>query len=181
MKRGTLAAMLLSLWMANGLLQAADFPAHVQNELPEAQRLGEGGYHWFGLKIYHAVLWVDKSGYQPIHRGSGKLILDLRYTRSLNGERIAESSIDEIRNLGLGTPVQHTEWLGMLKALFPDVHEGTQISGVYLPAQGARFYLNGRVLGEINDAEFAQAFFSIWLDERTSASKLRSQLLDQRS
>ncbi len=175
------AAILLSLLLINGIAQAATVPVHIQSELPGAQLLGQGGYRWFGLKIYDAMLWVDKSGYQPITATSGKFILDLRYARNLDGVRIAESSIDEIRKLGLGTAAQHEEWLGRMKALFPDVHEGTHISGVYLPAEGARFYLDGKLLGEINDAEFAQAFFSIWLDERTSAAKLRSQLLDKGS
>jgi Chalcone isomerase-like len=40
-----------------------------------------------------------------------------------------------------------------------------------------RFYLDGKLLGEIADVEFAQAFFAIWLDPRTSASNLRKQLL----
>ena len=65
-----------------------------------------------------------------------------------------------------------------MKAIFPDVRKGTHISGVYLPDKAARFYLDGKLLGEVDDPEFARAFFSIWLDMRTSASSLRSQLLN---
>lgn len=154
--------------------QAANIPAHIQQELPDARLSGQGTFRWYGLKIYDATLWVGESGYQ---NNSAKFILNLNYARELYGEKIAKASIDEIRELGIGSGEQQQAWLGKMKALFPDVREGSQISGVYLPGQAARFYLDGKLLGEINDAEFAQAFFAIWLDPRTSASGLRKQLL----
>ena len=154
--------------------QAANIPAHIQQELPDARLSGQGTFRWYGLKIYDATLWVGKSGYQ---NNSAKFILNLSYARELYGEKIAKASIDEIRELGIGSGEQQQAWLGKMKALFPDVKEGSQISGVYLPGQAARFYLDGKLLGEINDAEFARAFFAIWLDPRTSASGLRKQLL----
>jgi hypothetical protein len=152
-------------------------PAHILGELPDAHLSGQGSFRWFGLKIYDATLWVEKTGFQPGSPASSKFVLELSYSRDLYGERIAQSSIGQIRLLGFGSSAQQAEWLEKMKSLFPDVHEGTHISGVYLPAQGARFYLDGKLLGEIDDPEFARAFFAIWLDERTSAAKLREQLL----
>ncbi len=167
----------VALCITLGVAQASSIPAHIQTELPNAQLQGQGNFRWFGLKIYAATLWVDKASFNTNVPTSSKFILDLNYARDLYGERIAESSIDEIRKLGLGSKTQHVVWLSKMKSLFPDVHEGTHISGVYLPNQGARFYLDGKLLGEIDDPEFARAFFAIWLDERTSATKLRKQLL----
>jgi len=151
-----------------------DIPAHIQQELPNARLSGEGSYRWFGLKIYDASLWVGEQGYQA---NSARFILNLSYARDLHGERIAQASIDEIRKLGMGSSAQQQAWLSAMKALFPDVHEGSQISGLFTPDHGARFYLDGKVLGDIADPEFARAFFSIWLDPRTSAPGLRSKLL----
>jgi hypothetical protein len=142
--------------------QAANIPAHIRQELPDARLSGQGTFRWFGLKIYDAALWVGESGYQP---ASTKFILNLSYARELYGERIAQASIDEIRELGIGSSAHQQAWLNKMKALLPDVQEGSQISGVYLPGQAARFYLDGKLLGEI------------WLDPRTSASSLRKQLL----
>ncbi len=152
-------------------------PSYVLNELTDARLSGRGSFRWFGLKIYDAALWVEKNGYKADAPMSAKFVLDLGYDRDLYGERIAQSSISEISQLGFGTEGQRAAWLGKMKALFPDVQAGTHISGVYLPAQGARFYLDGKPLGEIDDPEFARAFFAIWLDPRTSAPQLRSQLL----
>jgi hypothetical protein len=172
-------AIVLGLMVCVLPTHAADtvVPAHIQSELRDARLSGQGTFRWFGLKIYDAALWVEKDDFQPATPVTSRLVLDLRYARELYGERIAQSSIDEMRQLGYGSPAQQRVWLEKMTALFPDVREGTHISGVYLPAQGARFYLDGRLLGEIDDAEFARAFFAIWLDARTSAAGLRKQLL----
>ena len=40
-----------------------------------------------------------------------------------------------------------------------------------------RFFHNDRALGALNDERLRRAFFSIWLDPRTSAPDLRRKLL----
>ena len=157
--------------------QAADIPTHIRNEISDARLAGQGSFRWFGLKIYDAELWVEDRDFRPDAPESSRFVLNLTYARDLYGERIARTSINEIGRLGFGTLAQRKLWLEQMEALFPDVHDGTRISGIYLPGQGARFYLNGNPLGEIADSEFARAFFAIWLDPRTSASSLRNQLL----
>lgn len=170
----TALCLVMLLATAQGTNNPENIPAHIQQELPNARLSGEGSYRWFGLKIYDAALWVGEQGYQA---SSARFILNLNYARDLYGERIAQASIDEIRQLKMGSSTQQQAWLSAMKALFPNVHEGSQISGVFLPEHGARFYLDGKLLGEIADPEFAQAFFAIWLDPATSASSLRSKLL----
>ena len=57
-----------------------------------------------------------------------------------------------------------------------DVKPGDHILGVYRP-DGARFYQDDRLIGAIGVPGFAEAFFGIWLDARTSAPDLRQALL----
>jgi hypothetical protein len=114
----TIAALCLTLCMSAA--HAANLPSHIQQELPDARLSGQGTFRWFGLKIYDAALWVGSTGYQP---ASVKFILNLSYARELHGERIAQASIDEIRQLGLGSTVQQVVWLSKMKELFPDVKE----------------------------------------------------------
>jgi hypothetical protein len=45
------------------------------------------------------------------------------------------------------------------------------------PGRGTRFFHNDKPIGLIEGNEFAQAFFSIWLDERTQAPSLRESVL----
>lgn len=160
---------------ARAAAQAA--AAHVEQHLPQARLAGKGAFTWFALRIYDAELWVGDKGYRADAPGAAPLVLDLRYARKLDGVKIAEASAQQMEKIGAGTPARRAEWLARMKAIFPDVKEGTQISGVYLPAGGALFYLDGKPLATVPDQEFAQAFFGIWLDPRTTAKALREALL----
>ena len=173
-----LCGLLLTVCLNSVQAQAVrtDVPLHIRNEIPEAVLQGSGSYRWFGLRIYDASLWTEPQGWQG---NNPHFALDLTYARSLYGRKIAEASLTEIEKLKFGSTEQHQRWLQQMNALFPDVNEGSRITGIYHAGNSARFYLNGKWLGEIKDPEFAKAFFAIWLDPRTSAPRLREQLILQ--
>ena len=150
------------------LLLAVALPAQA-----DLQPLGAGTLRWFGLKIYDATLWT--AGGAPDF--ARPLRLELRYARSLSGAAIAERSDEEIARLGFGTAAERRRWLDAMRRLFPDAAEGAALAGEHRPGPGARFTRNGQTLGEIADAGFSRAFFSIWLDPRTSVPGLRAALL----
>jgi hypothetical protein len=156
---------------------AQSSPAYVRQALPEATLVGQGLYRWFGLSIYKARLWGDKTKVTATGWASNSFALELEYTRTLYGEKIAIASIDEIKKLGIGTNAQHDQWLADMKKIFPNVEEGHQLTGLFSPGQPSRFFLNGKAIGEISDPEFGPAFFGIWLHPKTSAPKLRQLLL----
>jgi hypothetical protein len=156
-------------------VQASTLP--VPHELEQARLSGQGSYRWFGIKLYEASLWRESGVRNAASVLDEKFILELVYARDFQGEQIAEASMDEIRKLELANSAQQLAWLKRLREVLPDVSEGARLSGVNLPGVGLRFYYEGKLLNEIADAEFARAFFSIWLDERTSAPRLRNQLL----
>jgi hypothetical protein len=86
-----------------------------------------------------------------------------------------QSSLDEMRKLG--KPVdQHPEWAAELARVLPSVTKGVTLTGVHRPGEGATFYEQDKVIGQINDV-LARAFFAIWLDPRTSDPSLRQSLL----
>jgi hypothetical protein len=58
------------------------------------------------------------------------------------------------------------------------VKEGDHITGVYIPGQGAVFFHNDQRTGRL-DQTLAQAFFSIWLDPKTSEPDLRTALIGE--
>lgn len=156
---------------------AIEAPATVQREIEQARLAGQGEFRWFGMNIYRARLWVGAAGYRAEAPTSSKFALELRYARALEGARIATSSEQQMQKLGLGSATQRAAWLTRMTALFPDVQVNSRIVGVYLPQIGARFYLDGKLLGEVADPEFGRAFFAIWLDPNTSAPDLRAALL----
>jgi len=151
--------------------------APIRAAVPEASLLGKGNYTWFGLSLYEARLWADKKSFSAPNWQGSSIALELVYARRLYGERIAVASTDEIKKLGTGTPTQHEAWLSAMKKIFPDVDEGTQLTGVYAPGQPTRFFRDGTPIGEVSDPDFGVAFFGIWLHPKTSAPKLRAALI----
>lgn len=133
------------------------------------RRWGRGGFRRFGLAIYDATLWAGDDPLRP------PLVLRLDYHRRIDGRTIAEASMNEMRQLG-ASELQLRRWGAEMLRLFPDVRPGDDITGVWRP-EGARFFHNGRPLGELAEPEFARRFFAIWLDPRTSAPALRAALL----
>jgi hypothetical protein len=162
---------LLSTALANSVV--------LKQVLPEATVIGSGSFRWFGLKLYDASLWAVRSSFNSDNWQSTPLALELNYARSLEGRRIAEASIDEMKKLGIGTSAQHKAWDDAMKQIFPDVDKTTQLTGLYVPGQPTRFFRNGSPVGEITDPAFGAAFFAIWLHPKTTAPKLRSALLGQ--
>lgn len=133
-------------------------------------RWGSGEFRRFGFLVYEATLWAGDDPQRP------PLALKLTYRRNIRGAAIAEASVKEMRQLGVTDEATLARWGRIMAGLFPDVQDGDFILGEYQPGS-ARFYFNGRWLGAIEEAEFARAFFAIWLDARTSAPALRAALL----
>lgn len=161
------------------LARAEAAPEHIARELPQARLAGQGSYTWFGLKVYEARLYVGARGFDSAAPDAAPFVLDLRYARRLDGARIADASADQMARTGAGTPAQRAQWLLRMRQIFPDVAEGSRISGAWQPGAGTRFYLDGTLIGTIADPSFGRAFFGIWLSPATTARGLRQALLAQ--
>lgn len=148
-------------------------PAPVDQHVANARLAGKGTFTYFLLKIYDAELWVGERGYEA----NAPFALDLRYARKLDGLKIADASADQMQKTGAGSPAQRKAWLGTMRELFPDVGDGSRITGVNVPHVGAVFYLDGKLLGSVPDPVFARAFFGIWLGANSTAPALRQALL----
>ncbi len=180
---GTAVALLL-LWPVLGVAQPAvadraQVPAYIARDIVDARPAGRGKLTWFGLHIYDARLYVPERGIDVTDLGSQRFALALTYARPVDGKAIAERSRDEIVKLGLGSQEQRITWLREMAAIFPDVDAGQTLSGLHLADGTTRFYLDGRLIGRIDDRAFGSAFFAIWLDPRTSVPKLRNELLQR--
>ena len=148
-----------------------------RTDLPDARLVGSGDLSWLGFRIYTARLWSQQ---QPF-TADKPFALELTYHRSISRSRFVDTSLAEIRRLSGNrySAEQLKRWEDDMTRAFIDVSDGDQLTGVYLPGVGCRFYSQSRPLAEIRDPVFASAFFAIWLDERTKDSRLRAQLLGQ--
>lgn len=149
---------------------------HITRYVSEGRLAGEGKLTWLGFHVYDARLYAAPRFDVAAPFGQ-PFVLELTYARKLEGKAIAEASRDEIQRLGLGDEAQQRRWLAQMEKIFPDVDKGRRIAGVFQPGVGARFYVDGVFAGSVDEPEFGRAFFSIWLDPRTRAPRLRESLL----
>lgn len=153
----------------------ASAAADWRTTLPTAQRLGEGDFTWFGLRLYTARLWTAG----PVQDWNHPFALELLYHRSISRETLVQASLEEMQRLGPDSvTAQSVEaWTQAMQAAFVDVRPGMRITGLYLPGKGCRFYVDGKLSHEVADPVFARAFFAIWLDPRARDPQLRQRLL----
>jgi hypothetical protein len=159
-----------------GAAASADAPAYVARYLGDGRLAGEGRLTWFGFHVYDARLYASPR-FDVADPFAQPFVLELTYARKLDGKAIAESSRDEIRRLGFGDEARQRRWLAHMEKLFPNVDKGSRIAGVYQPGGAVRFYVDGTFVGSVGEPDFGRAFFSIWLDPRTRAPRLRESLL----
>jgi hypothetical protein len=166
-----------NLTLAIALTSSAAFAqaALWQQDLPQAKVLGSGDLRWFGLHIYSAKLWSEAL----VFDAKASFALEITYQKNISRERFVDTSIDEIKRLRGDTVSAATlqRWKAHMETAFTDVKSGDQLIGVHLPKIGCRFYSRDKLLAEIKDTEFADAFFSIWFDPRSKDSGLRKQLI----
>jgi hypothetical protein len=152
---------------------AAELPAAVCTLLQTCRLIGQGQLRWWGFHVYDAGLWSPNGRWQA----QAPYALDIRYARRVTGAQLAETSVDELRRLGIGDEAALSRWGAAMRKLFPDVATGSRLIGVHVPQRGALFYSATAYLGAIEEPEFASGFFAIWLDPRTQTPDLRAALL----
>lgn len=157
-------------------VRAQTLAPELRSALPTATLSGQATMTFWGFDVYQAGLWATP-GFDPAQYHQTPFALSLTYLRSLQGSEIAKRSIVEMRRQGPITAQDETAWETQMRALFPNVNAGDNLTGVHLPGRGAEFWSGGRKLGEVRDVAFSQRFFGIWLSTQTSEPALRLALL----
>jgi hypothetical protein len=104
--------------------------------------------------------------------------LELSYFWGIKGSDISKAG-DAIlaRNVDPDTLAQLRPRLDQMNALYETVNPGDRYALTYVPGLGTELALNGRRKGIIPGADFAAAYFRIWLGEQAIDAALRDQLL----
>jgi len=168
------AALCLAVPAATAMTAPA-LPPAVAALAPGLVPQGGGVLRFLGIAVYDGWYWSEDRSWS-LERA---FALDLHYHRSLDGASIAERSSTEIEKLGRGTAEQRARWAAAMKRIFPNVTKGDRITGVHTPPGRVQFFANGTLIGSVVDRDFAQAFFGIWLDPKSSRADFRRQLLGE--
>ena len=176
--RALCIAVVLSIGQAPSHAQttsvAPPLSASAKAGMPELRVLGGGLLRVLGFQVYNAYLWTPAGSTFDRTKPHA---LDLQYLRTFSAKKLAERSIDEMRGQGIGDDAVHAKWLAEMERVFADVKEGDRLTGVVTPARTSKFFFNGAFRGEVSDPAFTDAFFGIWLNEKSSQPRMRNQLL----
>lgn len=148
----------------------------VNQALDQGRLIGEGRLTYIFLDVYDAQLFAARGAFSP----TGEYALALRYLMDFDGIDITKRSIDEMQEQGYRDVPQLAKWQTFMSDTFPDVKENDTLIGVRTSTGSSRFFHNGQFVGELDDPEFTNAFFGIWLAPNTSEPKLRQKLLGLR-
>jgi hypothetical protein len=146
---------------------------YIDRHVRDAQAVGQGRMSVLIWDVYDVTLYAPAGSLKQ----DQPFALALSYLRDLDGQKIADRSIEEIRGQGFADEVKLATWHTQMRKIFPDVSDGMTLTGVHTSAGTTIFYQNEEKIGQINDPLFSKAFFDIWLSEKTSAPDLRRSLL----
>ena len=152
------------------------FSLNAQAMPDNVKLVGQGQFSYLFWDLYQAQLYTadgNWSGYQQ----SAPFVLKLTYQRDISKADFIEATVDQWKHLQGKVSAQHQDWAKQLDTLWTDVKKGDQLSCVLLADGTVQFYFNDKLLGDVTDPAFGPAFLDIWLSEKTSAPKLRKQLL----
>lgn len=106
-------------------------------------------------------------------------VLELYYFWDIAGRMFGEAADEHLRR------TQKPETLAPLRArlerlhrLYEDVEVGDRYRLTYLPGKGMTLAHNGKELGTIEGADFANVYFSIWLGTEPLNEAFRDQMFD---
>jgi hypothetical protein len=133
----------------------------------------------FNVDVYVAGLYLEQRSVDAgaILASDGVKVLHIRFVRDVDRDDVVSAFTEGFdKNAGDLVPAirpgirQFTSWM-------PSFDDGSSITLTYVPDEGTRVAVNGRMKGTIQGADFARALFSIWLGPKPPNGGLKRGLL----
>ena len=130
------------------------------------------------IKGYVAALYLGDSATPATVLSDVPKRLELRYFYAIKGPDFGRAG-DKVlaENIDAVTMAKLRPRLDRLNALYEDVNPGDRYALTYVPGVGTELSKNGKAKGVIEGADFAAAYFSVWLGSKPLDESLRQQLL----
>lgn len=141
--------------------------------LPPLQLVGEARLSVLFWNVYDSRLYTEDGRYSENQR---PLRLEITYLMDIKSDALVEQTAKEWEHLKVEHPGQ-AAWLEQLNDLWPDVSKGDTITLELDADNRSLFYLNEKLLGDMDDPEFGEHFVAIWLSPDTSRPRVREALL----
>ena len=143
---------------------------------------GAGVLRRFVWKGYVAALYLEEAATPESVLSDTPKRLELEYFRSIKGPDFgiaADKVLAENFPEDVIAPLR--ERLDRINRFYRDVKPGDRYALTYLPRRGTELSYNGKPLVLIEGADFASAYFAIWLGRNPIDKPLKEQLLHKDS
>ena len=125
--------------------------------------------------LYKAELFGQTPSYQA---DTSPIALKITYLRDIDKEDLIEATLYQWDHIGYENEAI-PDWVTQLEQIWPDIKEGSQLT-IRVHHDGASdFYDATSKIGSMTDPQFGKAFLAIWLSDKTSEPKLRTQLIGE--
>ena len=156
------------------LIPSLSWTSEVDQEVFQSPKLsGEGTLKVLMWEVYDLRLYTDGTAFS----WQDKFMLEFDYSRELKKESVIDASLKEFKLQPNVTDKDIKAWEVFLEQVIQPVQKGTKASVIWFPKGQIVFNYEGSPPSTIENEDFARAFLNIWLGEKTSRPKLRSQLL----
>ena len=158
------------------LIPSLSRTSEVKQEIFQSPKLiGEGTLKVLMWEVYDLRLYTDGTAFS----WQDKFMLEFNYSRELKKESVIDASLKEFKLQLNVTDKDIKAWEVFLEQVIQPVQKGTKANVFWAPEGKIIFHYEGSQPLTIENEDFARAFLNIWLGDKTSRPKLRSQLLNE--
>lgn len=156
-----------------------NFPAAYSTNGLTLNQVGTAHLKWAGmLSLYDAALYLAPDAPPARVLEDVPKRLEIVYLRGLSRDILIEAGGKALaRHLTPAELAPLRERVARIDALYQDVKAGDRYTLTYLPGVGTELARNGAHQGLIPGADFASAYFAIWLGPRCPRPDVRDALL----
>ena len=134
------------------------------------------------IKAYEGAFYLQagKAADQATNDQAARCLV-LHYFQPINAGDFAEATAEMIKkNVSPDRFASLLPKIEKFNTFYRDITPGDRYTAAYIPEIGTRLWLNDDLLGRVEGAEFASAFFAIWIGENPIDRKFRDQMLGKR-
>ena len=162
-------------------LEGATFQESVRIDNKQTPIRGAALLRWLKIfKVYVAALYLPDNSAPNDALADIPKRLEISYLVSIAGPDFgkgAEAVLE--RNNSPKALARLRDRIDQLNAVYRDVQPGDRYALTYAPGQGTELSFNGQPLITIEGADFAAAYFGIWLGKDPIDLEMRSRLIGE--
>lgn len=185
MRRRIVAALVVLVWVARAVgaaqINGVTFADRINVGETELVLNGVALFRYaIVFKVYTGALYLGPGVAPQRVLDDVPKRLEVEYLRGFRGPEFGDAG-DKVlaKNVSAETIAAIRARLDRMNSLYEDVKSGDRSALTYVPGRGTELSINGRSKGWVEGADFAAAYFQIWLGREPLSDSFKEQLLRQ--